>query len=75
MTFVRFNPWQSKHKEPFGALLINSLVRLSIEVVSDFPIEVYLVIHKDFQETQKIKMENGELQTECLKGSIIELTF
>lgn len=60
MTFVRFNPWQSKHKKPFGALLINSLVRLSIEVVSDFPIEVYLVIHKDFQETQKIKMENGK---------------
>lgn len=60
MTFVRFNPWQSNHKEPFGALLINSLVRLSIEVVSEFSIEVYLVIHKDFHETQKIKMDKGK---------------
>lgn len=60
MTFVRFNPWQSNHKKPFGALLVNSLVHLSIEVVSEFNKEVYLVIHKDFQETQKIKMEKGE---------------
>ena len=59
MTFVRFNPWQSNHKKPFGALLVNSLVHLSIEVVSEFNKEVYLVIHKDFQETQKIKIIEG----------------
>lgn len=58
LEFIRFNPWRSKYKEPFGALLVNSLVRLSIEVIAEQIEAVTLVLHKDFKETQRVKMEN-----------------
>lgn len=57
LEFIRFNPWKSRYKTPFGAVLVNSLVRLSIEVIAEQAEAVTLVIHKDFNETQRVKME------------------
>lgn len=57
MSLIRFNPWQSYHKHPFGAVKENGLVRLSIEVIAEDILQVYLVMHKDHQPEQRIFME------------------
>lgn len=57
LVFIHFNPWKQKYKTPFGATLINNFVTLSIEVIAEEIQRVTLVIHKDFEETQRIKME------------------
>lgn len=60
LVFIRFNPWKKNYKQPFGAAQVNSLVRLSIEVIAQEIAAVTLVIHKDFEETTFIPMEKHE---------------
>lgn len=60
MSLIRFNPWQSYHKQPFGAVKENGLARLSVEVIAENIVQVYLVIHKDHQPEQRIMMQQQE---------------
>ncbi|MHC5267999.1 glycoside hydrolase family 13 protein [Enterococcus sp. LJL98] len=57
LKWLYFNPWEPKSKSPFGAVQVNSLVTLSLEVWLEATQEVTLVIHKDFSMTQRVKME------------------
>lgn len=60
MSLIRFNPWQSYHKQPFGAVKVNNLARLSVEVIGENVFQVVLVIHKDHHEEQRVLMEKQE---------------
>lgn len=60
MSLIRYNPWQSYHKQPFGAIKENGLARLSIEVIGEDVLQVYLIMHKDHQPEQRIVMQEQE---------------
>uniref|UniRef100_UPI00403F3C8C glycoside hydrolase family 13 protein n=1 Tax=Candidatus Enterococcus willemsii TaxID=1857215 RepID=UPI00403F3C8C len=60
MSFIRFNPWREEYKKPFGAIKENDLARLSIEVIAEDVLQVFLVIHKDGRDEQRVLMTEKE---------------
>ena len=58
----RFHSWKEAFKSPFGAVQVGETVKFRFNCEVDHPVSIYLIIHKDFQPGQEIKMipeQNG----------------
>src|SRR5699024_11906266 len=60
MAIIHYDPWQDRFKLPFGAVLIESIAHLNIDVIAEKVLHVYLVIHKDGEEIQYHEMTNQQ---------------
>lgn len=56
MAIIRYDPWQDRFKYPFGAVLLNSIASLCIDVIAEEVCQIFLVIHKDGQEPTRHQM-------------------
>lgn len=56
MAMVRFDPWKSKYKRPFGAVAVDEFAHFCLEVIDPAVKKVCLVMHKDFAAEQVYKM-------------------
>jgi len=66
MAVIRFNPWKSTCKHPFGAVKQNEIGTFTIEVHAEEIFKVNLVIHKDLQKENTITMTKmNETQFSC----------
>lgn len=60
MNGIYFNPWNQLYKQPFGATAVNQVVHFQLQVTMEQVRQVYLVIHKDFGETQRILLQKKD---------------
>lgn len=60
MNGIYFNPWNQLYKQPFGATAVNQVIHFQIQVTITQVSQVYLVIHKDFGETQRVLLQKKD---------------
>lgn len=58
MATVRFDPWKTKHKAPFGAIVENEFAHFTIEVMAASVVSVKMIMHKDFGQKQLLTMRS-----------------